>query len=134
MRHTQSGFWCELSGDRAFSVTGMAILQRASLHGVAIDVACTGYFVDFFSFRDGGWAMDRRQPAYDRDRVDPVAPGAVIPFDEAKLAAFPEPYRHLAYIQDSLGLSINLDLPLARGPSFDALMAEAWAWLKETPQ
>ena len=129
VRHQQNGFWCEIAGDRAFSVTGMAILQRASLDGVAIDVSCVGCFVDFFAYRDGRWALDRRQPAYDWDRIEPVEAGAALALDPAALGRFPPAYRHLAYLQERMGQTINLDLPEARGPSFAALMDEARAWI-----
>ncbi len=129
VRHTQSGFWCEVHGDRGFSVTTMAINQRTTLGRSPIDVTCNGVFVDFFAYRNGRWALERRQPAYDCDRIDPVVPGAVVELDAEKLAKFPPAYRHLAYVQAELGHTINLDLPETRGPSFDSLMAEAYAWL-----
>ena len=53
----------------------------------------------------------------------------MVSLDAAALARFPRAYRHLAYLQERLGQTINLDLPEARGPSFDALMGEARAWL-----
>ena len=130
VRHAQSGFWCEIAGDRAFSVTNMTIMQRGALDGVPIDVACTGCFVDFFSHRGRRWAMDRRQPAYDWDRIEPVEPGAAIALDPAALARFPPAYRHLAYLQERLGQTINLDLPDARGARFDSLLAEGREWLE----
>ncbi len=129
-RHSQSGFWCEIAGDRAFSVTGMSIMQRGALAGVEVDVTCLGFFVDFFSFRNGRWAIDRRQPAYDRDWAYPVDPAKPAYFDPVKLAGFPAPYKHLAYIQNATGQSITMNLPEARGPTFAALMAQAHAWLR----
>lgn len=129
VRHSQSGFHCEVQGDRAIAVTGMTILQRGLLAGVPIDVSCAGCFVDFLSFRDGRWALDRRQPAYDWDRVDPVAPNAVLQFDTELLASFPAPYRHLAYLQHLAGHHINTELPEARGPTWEALMESARAWI-----
>lgn len=131
VRHTQSGFRCEISGDRAFAITGMTITQRGDLDGVPIDIVCTGCFVDFLSFRVGRWALDRRQPAYDWDRIDPVHPGTVLAFDKQLLAGFPRAYRHLAYLQHRAGHTINLNLPEARGPSWRALMAEVSAWLAD---
>ena len=129
VRHTQSGFWCELRGDRAFGVTGMSILQRGELDGMPIDVTCVGCFVDFFSYRNGRWALERRQPAYDWDRISPVDPGATLVLDVAALETFPKPYRHLALLQSRMGQTINKQLPEARGPSFEALMTEAQAWI-----
>ena len=133
VRHAQSGFWCEIAGDRAFSTTNMTITQRGTLDGVDIDIVCTGCFVDFFSHRNGRWALERRQPAYDWDRIDPVEQGASVQLDAAALARFPRAYRHLAYLQERQGQTINLALPEARGPSFNALMAEAQAWITGAP-
>ena len=130
VRHAQSGFRCEVAADRAFAVTGMTISQRGELDGVPIDIVCTGCFVDFLSFRNGRWALDRRQPAYDWDRVDTVEPGAALTFDDELLAGFPPGYRHLAYLQHRAGHSINPGLPAARGPSWEALMTEASAWIE----
>ncbi len=129
VRHAQNGFWCEVAGDRAFTVTGMSIQQRGALEGIAIDVTCTGCFVDFFAYREGRWALDRRQPAYDWDRIDAVDHGATILLDPSRLARFPQSYRHLAYLQEQAGQTINLDLPAARGAGFDALIAAAKAWI-----
>ncbi len=129
VRHAQSGFWCRIAGDRAVTVTGMEILQRAEIGGVEVDATCIGRFVDFLAHRQGRWGIVRRQPAYDRDRLDPVGGDALPPLDEALLASFPRPYRHLAYLQHGLGLSINRDLPAASGPSWTALLDEAERWL-----
>src|SRR5437870_6072052 len=46
--HTLSGFTCDVVGNRAISQTKMTILQRGSIDGVLVDVACTGRFYDFF--------------------------------------------------------------------------------------
>ncbi len=74
----------------------MTISQRGSLDGVAVDVVCTGRFYDFFEERDGRWQIVRRQPIYEKDRIDPLDPGARLVFDQALLASFPEGYRHLS--------------------------------------
>ena len=67
----------------------MSILQRAPLHGVIVDVVCVGRFYDFFEKRDGRWAIVRRQPIYEKDRLDPVDPSATLALDQALLASFP---------------------------------------------
>jgi quercetin dioxygenase-like cupin family protein len=130
VRHQQSGFWCELAGDRAYAVTNMTICQRSEIDGVPVDVTCEGRFVDFLSFRSGRWALDRRQPAYDRDRLDVVRPGDSLVLDNAVLSSFPEAYRHLAYVQERAGHRINRDLPETHGEGWARLMTEAEAWLK----
>jgi len=133
VRHAQGGFWCEVRGDRGVAVTGMEIRQRAVVHGVEVDATCLGRFLDFFEHRAGRWAIVRRQPAYDRDRLDPVHAGERPALDAALLATFPRAYRHLAYLQHQLGLPINRSLPQGHGPAWHDLLAEAREWLGEQP-
>ena len=64
-----------------------------------MDVVCWGRFYDFFEKRDGRWAIVRRQPIYEKDRLDPVDPAASSQLDAGAAAGFPEGYRHLAYLQ-----------------------------------
>ena len=49
----------------------------------------------------------RRQPIYEKDRLDPVDPAAQLALDAALLASFPEGYRHLAYLQSRIGFKIK---------------------------
>lgn len=67
-----------MSGARAISQTRMTIMQRGPVHGVVCDVACVGRFYDFFEKRAGRWAIVLRQPIYEKDRLDPVEPGATV--------------------------------------------------------
>ena len=67
------------------------------------DVVCTGRFYDFFEKVGGKWLMVRRQPIYEKDRMDPVDPAATVKLDPAVLAKYPEGYRHLAYLQAQVG-------------------------------
>ena len=93
-----------------------------------VDVVCTGRFYDFLEKR-GHWAIVRRQPIYEKDRMDPVDPAATLTLDAAHLARFPEGYRHLAYLQSRNGFTIKDDLPGLRGPAVETLYSEGAAWL-----
>jgi SnoaL-like domain len=127
--HTLGGWTCDLAGTRAIAQTRMTILQRAPLDDVIVDVTCTGRFYDFFEKRAGRWAIVRRQPIYEKDRLDPVDPSARITLDPAQLARFPEGYRHLAYVQLKIGFAVKGDLPGLRGAAVEQLYAEGRAWL-----
>ncbi|HJZ77694.1 MAG TPA: nuclear transport factor 2 family protein [Vicinamibacterales bacterium] len=127
--HTLGGSTCDLAGSRAIVQTRMAILQRAPVDGVIVDVACTGRFYDFFEKRAGRWAIVRRQPIYEKDRLDPVDPSAHITLDPAQLARFPEGYRHLAYVQVKNGFTVRDGLPGLRGASVEKLYGDGRAWL-----
>ena len=94
--HVLGGWTCDLAGNRAISQTKMAIHQRAPLDGVVVDVTCTGRFYDFFEKRAGRWAIARRQPIYEKDRLDAVDPSVRLALDQDLLNRFPEGYRHLA--------------------------------------
>jgi len=127
--HALGGFTCDIAGSRAISQVKMSILQRALLHGVLVDVVCVGRFYDFFEKRDGRWAIVRRQPIYEKDRLDPVDPAATLALDQTLLASFPEGYRHLGYLQANNGFTVKQGLPGLRGPSVTKLYAEGRSWL-----
>jgi hypothetical protein len=128
--HSLGGWTCELAGLRALSQVKMTIHQRAPLDGILVDVTCMGRFYDFFEKRDGRWAIVRRQPIYEKDRLDPVDPSAVPQLDTQILARCPEGYRHLAYLQLRNGFSVKAGLPGLRGPALEKLYAEGKAWLE----
>jgi hypothetical protein len=107
----------------------MNIFQRAKLDGVDVDVTCWGRFYDFFDCRGGRWAIVRRQPIYEKDRMDPVDPAAKVTLDKKVLESFPEGYRHLAYLQTQIGYKIKLDLPQLKGPVIERLYRHGKAWL-----
>jgi hypothetical protein len=127
--HFLGGSAVEVAGHRAVAQTKMTISQRAVVHGVEADVVCTGRFYDFFAQRDGRWAIVRRQPIYERDRMDPVDPAARLALDPALLGRFPYGYRHLAYLQTELGFDVKTGLPELTGPAVDRLYADGEAWL-----
>ena len=130
--HFLGGFTCDITGSRAVSQTKMTINQRALVDDVLVDVVCTGRFYDFLEKRDR-WGMVRRQPIYEKDRMDPVDPAASLTLDPERLGRFPEGYRHLAYLQSKIGFNVKDDLPGLRGPVVQKLYAEGKAWLDGSP-
>jgi hypothetical protein len=132
--HALNGWSCDINGTRAISQAKMNIFQRAPLDGVMVDVVCWGRFYDFFEKRDGRWAIVRRQPIYEKDRLDPVDPAAALRLDRAVLETFPEGYRHLGYLQQRNGFAVKSGLPGLRGPEVDRLYAEGKAWLDGSPK
>lgn len=127
--HSLGGFICEIAGTRAVAQTRMTIHQRAVVDGVLVDVACIGRFYDFFEKRDGRWAIVRRRLTYEKDRMDPVDPSAVLRLDQELLARFPEGYRHLGYLQSRIGFTVRTDLPGLRGDAVQRLYEEGRSWL-----
>jgi hypothetical protein len=131
--HFLGGTSTDLAGARAIAQTKMTISQRADVDGVRCDVLCTGRFYDFFERRDGHWKIALRQPIYEKDRLDPVDPGAAPAVDQALLAQFPEGYRHLAYAQARNGFTVKRDMPQLTGPEVERLYADGASWLAGAP-
>lgn len=131
--HFLGGHSAEVAGDRAIAQTKMTISQRAPVHGVLVDVVCTGRFFDFLEKRQGKWGFVLRQPIYEKDRMDPVDPSATVKLDPAVLNRFPEGYRHLAYLQTQIGYEVKRDMPGLKGPEVAALHARGNAWLDGGP-
>jgi hypothetical protein len=130
--HTLGGWTCDIAGVRAISQVKMTIHQRAPLDGIMVDVMCNGRFYDFFEKREGRWAIVKRQPIYEKDRLTPVDPTAMVTLGPKLLARFPEGYRHLAYLQIKNGFKVKEDMPGLRGSEVEKLYAEGKAWLADS--
>jgi hypothetical protein len=131
--HFLGGFTCEVQGHRAIAQTKMKIEQRALVEDVAVDVTCTGRFYDFLEHRDGRWGIVRRQPIYERDRLDVIEASRSLTVDEDRLANFPVGYRHLGYVQEGMGHQVMRGLPGLTGPEVEQLYAEGRSWLSGSP-
>ncbi len=127
--HFLGGTSIDLAGERAIAQTKMTISQRALVHDVLCDVVCTGRFYDFLEERQGKWGIVRRQPIYEKDRIDPVDPAATLRLDQQALAALPEGYRHLAYMQELIGYKVKRDMPGLIGAEVEKLYGEGREWL-----
>lgn len=131
--HFLGGSAIEVQGDRSISQTKMTISQRGMVEGaegpVLCDVVCTGRFYDFVQKHEGQWKLLHRQPIYEKDRIDPVDPTAVLKLDAQALAAMPEGYRHLAYIQTRIGYKVKLDMPMLKGSVSEELYSRGARWL-----
>lgn len=127
--HFLGGTSIDLAGERAIAQTKMTISQRAPVHDVLCDVVCTGRFYDFLEKRQGRWGIVRRQPIYEKDRIDPVDPATTLRLDQKALAALPEGYRHLAYMQELIGYKVKRDMPGLTGAEVEKLYGEGRTWL-----
>jgi SnoaL-like protein len=132
--HFLGGSAIDVQGDRAIAQTKMTISQRAEVDGVLCDVVCTGRFYDFFERREGRWGLVLRQPIYEKDRIDPVDPAASLSLDRELLRAFPEGYRHLAYLQTRIGYDVKRDMPGLTGPEVEQLYSRGADWLSGASQ
>lgn len=131
--HFLGGTAVDIQGDRAIAQTKMTISQRGPVDGVLCDVVCTGRFYDFVVRHEGEWKLLHRQPIYEKDRIDPVDPGATLALDQDELARLPEGYRHLAYIQTRIGYQVYMHMPMLKGDAVQALYRRGAQWLAGGP-
>lgn len=128
--HFNGAHTSDVVGDRAIAQTKMTISQRAPVHGIVCDVLCTGRFYDFFLKQGDRWSLIRRQPIYEKDRIDPVDLDATLQLDAKLLAEFPDGYRHLGYLQTQVGYDVKrTGLPGLKGPEVELLYREGQSWL-----
>ncbi|SNT30195.1 SnoaL-like domain-containing protein [Noviherbaspirillum humi] len=131
--HFLGGSTIDIRGKRAIAQTKMTINQRGIADDTLVDVLCTGRFYDFFELREINgveeWRIVRRQPIYEKDRMDPVDPSATPKLDGDLLAQFPKGYQHLAYLQTRLGFKVKRDMPELTGPVVQALYQRGEKWL-----
>lgn len=129
--HFLGGTSVDVDHDRAVAQTKMTITQRDVLHGIEVDVVCTGRFFDFLTRdHDAGWRIVRRQPIYEQDRLDPLDPAAHLELDKDLLESFPVGYRHLGYLQTQIGFAVKPGLPGLTGQAVERLYEEGAAWLR----
>jgi len=126
--HFLGGHSADVDEDRAIAQTKMTISQRATVDGVAVDVTCTGRFYDFLAF-DGNWTIVRRQPIYEKDRLDVIDPSDRLTLDPTLLGEFPSGYRYLGYVQTKAGFTVKNGLPGLTGPAVQRLYDEGAKWL-----
>jgi len=127
--HMLGGTSIEIAGNRAIAQTKMQIMQRAEVHGVLVDVICYGRFWDALEKLHDVWLLRLRQPIYELDHMIPVDPSAKPVLDPELLAAFPEGYRNLAYLQTQLGFDVGKTMPGTCGPEIEALLSRGRQWL-----
>jgi hypothetical protein len=130
--HFIGGSSVRLNGFKAIAETRLILTLRAPVDGIEVDVTCYGRFYDRFVKQAGAWSILRRNVVYEKDRLDPVRPGATLVLDEEVLRRFPEGYRHLAYVQTKAGLPVNPDLPTPRSAALERLHRDGTAWLEST--
>jgi hypothetical protein len=130
IHHMMGGTTIDFAGDRAIAQSKIVIYQRAPVEGVLCDVSCWGRAYDFLEKRGGAWRIVLRRHIYEKDRLDPVEPGAGVKLDPQFLAQFPEGYRHLAYLQAKVGYDVKRDLPGLQGPELEALYAQGESFLQ----
>jgi len=118
-----------LNGNRAIAIARVTIMVRGVVHGTQVDVACTGRFHDWLARGADGWKIVQRMPIYEKDRMDPVEPGATVNLDKTMLERIAPGYRYLGYLQTLGGTAVITDLPAPGSAEERKLYDDSAAWL-----
>lgn len=133
VQHILGGTAVRVNGARAVVDTRMTINMRLPVERELCDIVCTGRFYDLLERHGDRWLLVMRQPIYEKDRIDPVEPGAAVKLDRALLDQFPSGYRYTAYAQERMGLSVFRSLPGTGGEPLEPLYGRGEAWLSADP-
>ncbi len=128
--HFIGGSAIRVNGGKAIAETRIILMVRDTLDDVEVDVTCYGRFYDRFVKSAGAWSILRRGVVYEKDRIDPVPPGATLVLEDLLLKRFPEGYRHIAYVQTKRGMRVATDRPTPRSSELEQLYREGNDWLK----
>lgn len=119
-----------VNGQRAVLETDVQILGREFIDGHLFDYASYARFFDLFEKREGEWKIFKMTCVYDKDRLDPVVPGAVpASFYEAiPLTGAESGFAFMRFRQTKRGRNVP---PVVIGGSEDEarLRAEGDRWL-----
>jgi hypothetical protein len=133
--HMLGAITVDVVGKRAISQAKMTIAARGTLEGSPCEVTCWGRFYDFWSKDDAsGWRLAERAGTYERDRLDILNNAPFPNLDASVLNSFPPGYRHLAYMQQAGGATVDANLPGLTGPAVEALYARGRSWLAGSRQ
>ena len=129
-RHVMSNPHVTLKGNRAVCEYYIVLHQGRTMDGYEFDLQTWSVSVDLFEKRDGAWRICKRTNIYEKDRMDPHAPGSVPQsyFDQIDLSRYPAQARYHCYRNErSSGVAPKLILKGSDGEK--AARKEAQEWL-----
>lgn len=131
-KHVFTGPWIIVDGDCAFSRCHANLFVRAEIDGHWLDFTSWFRFFDLLEKRAGAWGIIKRAGVYEKDRLDPVVPGAVPAsyFADMDLSGLLPEARYLLWRQRQQGTPAADDMAVAMSDGETALKAEGEAWLK----
>ena len=124
----------DVHGARAIAETRLILLVRGALDGIDVDVTCYARFYDRLVWDGERWLILSRTPIYEKDTLQPVAPGQRIDIPAEALARHPRGFCHLAHVQASGGATITAGIPAHNSEAQASLYREGQRWLAETAE
>src|SRR5262245_19740086 len=133
-KHWLGNMHADVNGARAVLETDAMVLIREYIDEHLFDYCGHLRFYDLVEKRDGVWRLLKASCIYEKDRLDPVVPGAVPASFHAGIALTgPDAgFAFMRFRQIKKGRSVPSAIVIAGSPADDALRREARAWLSGT--
>ena len=130
-KHWLGNMRSEIAGARAVLETDAMVLIREYIDEHLFDYQCHLRFYDLIERRDGAWRLFKASCIYEKDRLDPVVPGAVPLsfYDQVALSGSEAGFAYMRFRQIKKGRTVPSGIVIAGSPAEDALREEGQRWL-----
>jgi len=120
-----------VNGDRAILETDAQVQVRDRFDGHLFDLTATVRMYDRVERREGTWRILRMVVIYDKDRMEPVLPGALPPgfFDGIELSGPASGIAFMRFRTEKRGRKMPPELVIGGSDGERRLRAETEAWL-----
>jgi SnoaL-like domain len=130
-KHWLGNMWAEVEGKRALLEADAMLLIREYIDEHLFDYCGNLRFYDLVEKRDDVWRLFKASCIYEKDRLDPVIPGAVPGsfYDATALAGTEAGFAFMRFRQMKKGRSVPPTIVIAGSPAEDALRRDGRQWL-----
>ena len=130
-KHLLGNMRVACAGGRATLETDVQICVRESIDGYLLDYTSYARFFDLMLKHDGVWKIFKASCIYDKDRLDPVVPGAVPPafYEAVPLSGAESGFAYMRFRQGKRGRTVPAGIVLGGSPAEQALRDEGLRWL-----
>ncbi|HKA72288.1 MAG TPA: nuclear transport factor 2 family protein [Xanthobacteraceae bacterium] len=130
-KHWLGNMQAEVNGARAVLESDAMVLIREYIDAYLFDYCSSLRFYDLVEKRDGVWRLLKASCIYEKDRLDPVVPGAVPAslYSDVSLTGHGAGFAFMRFRQMKKGRPVPPAIVVAGTPAEDALRHEARTWL-----
>jgi len=130
-KHWLGNMRADVNAARAVLEADAMVLIREYIDAQLFDYCSWLRFFDLVEKRDGVWRLFKASCIYEKDRLDPVVPGAVPAsfYSDVSLTGHEAGFAFMRFRQMKKGRPVPLSIVVAGTPAEDALWDQARSWL-----
>jgi len=133
-KHWLGNMRAEVAGERAVLETDAMVLIREYIEDHLFDYCSYLRFYDLVEKRAGAWRLLKASCIYEKDRLDPVVPGAVPDsfYDSVAFGGSDSGFAYMRFRQIKKGRAVPAGIVLAGSAAEAGLRRAAHAWLRRS--